>query len=167
MDIQVLTGYFQEYGITALFIIVFLEYLNLPGFPAGIILPLAGIFVRKGNIGFLQALLLSVLAGLSGSLLLYFLGRFGGHIFLKKYLKKFPKHNEAIEKTIKYINEKGCFGIFLAKLIPMIRTLISIPAGVLKFNLINFIIYSVLGIALWNLAFMGAGYCLGEVVFTH
>lgn len=130
-------------------------------------MPLAGIFVRKGNIDFLQAFLLSVLAGLSGSLLLYFLGRLGGDIFLRKYIKKFPKHKTAIENTIRYINEKGCFGIFLAKLIPMIRTLISIPAGVLKFKLMNFVIYSLLGIALWNFVLMGAGYCLGEMVFRY
>ena len=168
MDIQVLTGYFQEYGITALFIIVFLEYLNLPGFPAGIILPLAGIFVRKGNIDFLQAFLLSVLAGLSGSLLLYFLGRFGGNIFLKEYLKKFPKHKAVIEKTIRYINEKGCFGIFLAKLIPMIRTLISIPAGVLKFKLMNFDLIHVHHpvISGYMGCYLGEKYNI-PVVFTH
>ncbi|MDF2802834.1 MAG: DedA family protein [Anaerocolumna sp.] len=165
MDIQAITGYFQAYGIIAIFIIVFLEYLNLPGFPAGIILPLAGIFAKQGNISFLQAFLLSVLAGLFGSLLLYFLGRLGGEIFLDKYLLKFPKHRPAIEKTMKYISEKGCLGIFLAKQIPMIRTIISIPAGVLKFQIMKYTIYSTLGIALWNLVFMGAGYYLGDVVF--
>lgn len=165
MDIQAITGYFREYGVIAIFTIVFLEYLNLPGFPAGVILPMAGIFARQGNIGFLQAFLLSVLAGLFGSLLLYFLGRLGGEIILEKYLLKFPKHRPAIEKTMRYINEKGCLGIFLAKQIPMIRTIISIPAGVLKFELINYTIYSTLGIALWNIVFMGAGYILGDVVF--
>lgn len=165
MDISMITEYFQEYGVIAIFTIVFLEYLNLPGFPAGIILPLAGIFARQGSINFLLAFLISVAAGLLGSLLLYLLGRLGGDIFLKKYLEKFPKHQAAIEKTMRYINEKGCLGIFLAKLIPMIRTLISIPAGVIKFKSVDFILYSTLGIAVWNLVFMGAGYYLGEMVF--
>lgn len=165
MDIQTITGYFGDYGIIAIFIIVLLEYLNLPGFPAGIILPLAGVFAKQGNINFLQAFLLSVLAGLFGSLLLYLLGRLGGEIFLEKYLSKFPKHRPAIEKTMRYINDKGCLGIFLAKQIPMIRTIISIPAGVLKFEPIKYCIYSTLGIALWNLVFMGAGYFLGDAVF--
>ncbi len=165
MDLQAITGYFQTYGVIAIFTIVFLEYLNLPGFPAGIILPLAGIFAKQGNISFLQAFLLSVLAGLFGSLLLYFLGRIGGEIFLEKYLRKFPKHRPAVEKTMKYINDKGCLGIFLAKQIPMIRTIISIPAGVLKFEFVKYSIYSTLGIALWNLVFMGAGYFLGDAIF--
>ncbi len=166
MDIQTITGYFQTYGVIAIFTIVFLEYLNLPGFPAGIILPLAGIFAKQGNISFLQAFLLSVLAGLFGSLLLYFLGRLGGEIFLEKYLMKFPKHRPAIEKTMRYINDKGCLGILLAKQVPMIRTIISIPAGVLKFQIVNYTIYSAIGIAIWNLVFMGAGYFLGDVVFS-
>ena len=77
MTIQTLTQFFLQYGAFFIFAIVFLEYLNLPGFPAGLIMPLAGIWAAKGEISFPLVLLISVGAGLSGSWALYFLGRLG------------------------------------------------------------------------------------------
>lgn len=73
MNIQILTDYFIQYGAFFIFLIVFLEYLNLPGFPAGVIMPLAGIWAEKGEISFPEVMILSVAAGLAGSLLLYML----------------------------------------------------------------------------------------------
>lgn len=165
MNLTTLTQYFTEYGAIAIFIIVFLEYLNLPGFPAGIIMPLSGVMASKGNISFPAVMLITTAAGLTGSLALYLLGRKGGELFLSTYLKRFPKHRESIEKNMEWIRKKGAVGIFLAKLIPMIRTLISIPAGVLKMPLNKYIISSALGVFLWNLAFVGAGYLLGDPIF--
>ncbi|MGB8452867.1 MAG: DedA family protein [Anaerocolumna sp.] len=164
MDIQRLTDYFHQYGVIALFIIVFLEYLNLPGFPAGIVMPLAGIWAAQGGIGFGMALLLSVFAGLCGSWVLYFFGRFGGEFLLNKYVRKFPKHKTVIDQTMERIRKKGYIGIFIGKLIPMIRTIISIPAGVLKMNFWGYTLFSLLGITVWNLVFVGAGYFLGDSV---
>lgn len=77
MNIQTLTNYFLEYGAFFIYLIVLLEYLNLPGFPAGVIMPLAGIWAAKGDISFPLVMVLTVLAGLTGSWLLYFLGRLG------------------------------------------------------------------------------------------
>ena len=68
MGIQTLTNYFLEYGAFFIFLIVLLEYLNLPGFPAGVIMPLAGIWAAKGEISFPMVMLLSVAAGLVGKL---------------------------------------------------------------------------------------------------
>ena len=60
------------------------------------------------------------------------------------------------------LREKGCIGVFVSKLLPMVRTLISIPAGMVKMDFIKYTISSTLGIFLWNLAFVGAGYFFGE-----
>ena len=91
MSIQVLTNYFIEYGAFFIFLIVLLEYLNLPGFPAGVIMPLAGIWAAKGEIGFPMVMLLSGAAGLVGSWALYLLGRLGGTKVMEFYFRKFPK----------------------------------------------------------------------------
>ena len=155
MTIEIVMQYFARYGAVAIFVIVLLEYLNLPGFPAGIIMPMAGIWAAKGNIHFVPALIITVAAGLTGSLILYWLGYKGGELFLEKYLK------------LTWVREKGSVGIFLSKLIPMIRTLISIPAGVSKMNLITYTVSSTLGICVWNLFFVGAGYFLGDAVLGY
>ena len=166
MTLTTLTQYFTQYGAIAIFVIVLLEYLNLPGFPAGIIMPLSGVMAAKGDISFPMVMLITTAAGLTGSLALYLLGRKGGELFLNAYLKRFPKHREGIEKNIDWIRKKGALGVFLAKLIPMIRTLISIPAGVLKMPLNKYVVSSTLGIFVWNLAFVGAGYLLGDQIFA-
>lgn len=165
MDISTLTYYFTQYGAIAIFVIVFLEYLNLPGFPAGIIMPLSGIMAAEGNINFVIVMVITVLAGLLGSLLLYLLGRTGGQLFLNAYTKRFPKQKETLDKNLEWIRQKGCVGVFVAKLLPMVRTIVSIPAGVLQMNLGKYIISSTLGIFLWNFVFVGAGYLLGDKVF--
>lgn len=86
---------------------------------------------------------------------------------LEKYLQKFPKHRNAVEKNFALIRRKGCFGIFVGKLIPMVRTLISIPAGVLKINFVKYSVSSALGVFVWNFVFVGAGYVLGDTVFAY
>lgn len=167
MELEVIMDYFVKYGGVAIFVIVLLEYLNLPGFPAGVIMPLAGVWAAKGNIHFIPAILITVAAGLTGSLILYWVGYTGGDFVLKKYLNKFPKQRPMIEKKLEWVRQRGSMGIFLSKLIPMIRTLISIPAGISRMNLIQYTVSSTLGIFVWNLFFVGAGYFLGDAVIGY
>lgn len=162
MSIQVLTNYFIEYGAFFIFLIVLLEYLNLPGFPAGVIMPLAGIWAVKGEIGFPMVMLLSVAAGLVGSWALYLLGRLGGTKVMEFYFRKFPKQQPVIEDKMQMLREKGCIGVFVSKLLPMVRTIISIPAGMVRMDFLKYTVSSVCGIFIWNLVFVGAGYFFGE-----
>ncbi len=167
MTAEIILAYFTRYGGIAIFVIVLLEYLNLPGFPAGVIMPLAGIWAAKGQILFPTALLITVAAGLTGSLILYFIGYTGGDFVLQKYLNKFPRQRPAIEAKLEWVRQKGSLGIFVSKLIPMLRTLISIPAGISKMNMAKYIVSSALGILLWNLVFVGAGYFLGDMLLRY
>lgn len=165
MSLEIFIDYFTQYGAIAIFVVVFLEYLNLPGFPAGGIMPLAGVWAAHGKISFLGIMLLTVAAGVCGSWLLYLLGYKGGAFLLEKYLKKFPSHKEKIDKNFEMLKKRGCIGVFIGKLIPVMRTLISIPAGVMKMDFWKYTISSALGVAVWNLFFVGAGYILGDAVF--
>lgn len=165
MEIQSILQYLDKYGLIAIFLIVLLEYMNMPGFPAGIIMPAAGMWAAYGKTHFLTALFISCLAGLLGSLILYGVGRLGGGAVMEKYYRKFPSHREKIESCFSKIGEKGPWYIFCGKLFPMLRTIISIPAGILKMNLVSYTISSFLGILVWNTVFIGAGYFLGERLF--
>ena len=167
MNLDILMQYFVQYGAIAIFVIVLLEYMNLPGFPAGVIMPLAGVWAARGGIRFPVALLVTVAAGLLGSWILYLLGYVGGGLFLQWYLKKFPGHRQAIDRNFEMLRKKGCVGVFVGKLIPMVRTLISIPAGVLRMDFWKYTVSAVLGVAVWNLFFVGAGYFLGDAVLRY
>lgn len=164
MGLETFLGYLQTYGAIAIFVIVLLEYMNLPGFPAGIIMPLAGVWASRGGMSFLAALLLSVAAGLLGSWILYFLGRFCGGPILDKWKQKFPKQQPTIDKALSFVQQKGYWGLFVGKLVPMFRTLVSIPAGVMKMDFTGYTVFSLMGITVWNLFFVGAGYYFGELV---
>lgn len=166
MGVQQLTYYFTQYGPAVIFFIVLLEYMNLPGFPAGVIMPMAGIWAAKGNISFLAVMALSVAAGVLGSWILYFLGRLGGDRFLKFYVRKFPKQRGALEKNLDMLRRKGAYGVFLSKLVPMLRTLISIPAGIVGLDFVRYTVSSFFGVCLWNLAFVGAGYFCADTMWN-
>ena len=166
MDISTFVSYFEDYGGWAIFLIVLLEYLNLPGFPAGVILPLAGVFAAHQKISLAGVMAMSVAAGELGSICLYLVGRWGGTALLEVYLKKFPKHRPVLERTFRLIRERGYMGVFIGKLIPVVRTLISVPAGLVRMNFFRYAIASVLGVVIWNAVFVGLGYVLGEQVFA-
>ena len=163
MDLQFVISYLTRYGMWFLFIIVFLEYLNLPGFPSGIIMPAAGIIIADKNLNFILALLISVLAGLLGSLVLYFLGYFLGNPFIEKIYNKFPKVQKSIDKTFSYVNKYDAKASFISRLIPVARTLISLVNGIAKTDILKFTIFSVCGITIWNFAFIYAGYAFSNV----
>ena len=127
---------------------------------------LAGIMAAGGNISFPWVMVITVAAGLLGSMVLYVLGLTGGRFFLDKYMNKFPKQRPRIEKYLNWVQEKGGMGLIAAKLIPMIRTLVSIPAGVFRMRLDRYVICSTIGIFIWNLFFVGAGYFCGEQVLS-
>lgn len=161
MTIDTLLEYFTRYGQWILFLIVFLEYLNLPGLPAGIIMPAAGILISRSQMNFISALIVSVIAGLLGSIVLYYLGKFLGKPIIDKLQCKYPKMKKAVDKTYTYVNKYGDKGVLVARVIPVARTIISIVAGVFNINFFKYLIYSTIGITMWNLAFIYAGYAFG------
>ncbi len=67
---------------------------------------------------------------------------------------------------MEWVRRKGAAGVFAAKLIPMLRTLVSIPAGILRMDIKSYVISSTLGIAVWNFVFVGAGYLMGDGIFS-
>lgn len=165
MNLDIITNYFSQYGLIFIFIIIFLEYLNLPGLAAGIIMPACGVLIAKGNISFISAITISVIAGVLASICLYIIGRYSGNFLLNKYVSKFPKQKDIINKIYNRINEKGNYGIFISKLIPVARTIVAIPAGAFKINFTNFVLFSSLGIFVWNTLFISAGYFFGNIIF--
>lgn len=161
MDIYTVLDYFSTYGLIFLFIIVFLEYMNLPGLPAGIIMPAAGILIAENDMNFMAAFVVSIIAGLLGSYVLYFTGYFLGKPLLERCYQKYENLRPSIDKTVGYIDRHGTRGVFIGRLIPVARTLISIPAGTIGMKFIPYTIYSILGISIWNLVFIYAGYAFG------
>lgn len=146
----------EKYGLIIVFILLFCEYLNLPGFPATPILMAIGAWARYGHV-LVPAFLVSVLGGIVGTMFLYGIGRLFGKVIMDKYYKKFPKHAVKIDKYVDRIDNEGPHILTIVRLVPVVRTLITIPAGMVKIDIHHFFWYSLLGIVIWNALFLIAG----------
>ncbi len=164
MEIQAIFYGIENYGLLIVFLVVLLEYLNFPGFPAGVILPFAGAWSARHS-DFMIAFLVTVLAGVLGSIALYYLGRFGGERLIRFFTGKSPKLKIKMEQLSEKIKCRGAYAVFISKLIPVVRTLIGIPAGAFCMNFAQYVLASTLGIIIWNGVLFGFGYFVG-VGFT-
>ena len=163
--IKEMVEYFNTYGILLVFAVVYLEYLNLPGLPAGIIMPAAGVLIAQSEYNFIWVLIVSVTAGTIGSICLYYVGYFVGNPVLNWMYEKFPKSRSSIEKAMSYQEKYGNRGAFISRLVPVARTLISLISGIFRTNIFKFTLYSIPGITIWNFVFILSGYLGAKIIF--
>lgn len=162
MEFEILAkSLIEQYGLISIFLIVMLEYANFP-LPSEVVLPFIGIMVSKGNIDFGLALIISIIGGIVGSTINYLLGLYFGKPILKYMMKKYPKTRYSIKSSMWWMNKYGKISVMLARVIPVARTIISIPAGINKMNINIFVLYSTIGISLWNTILIFLGYILGD-----
>lgn len=158
---EFVTGVIELLGYPGLVFLMALESMVVP-LPSELVMPFAGFLVAKGSMTFGGVVGFSTLGSLIGSLLSYAMGYYGGRpVVLKigKYLFLNPAHLEATERWFK---AKGEVTIFVSRLIPVVRHLISIPAGMGRMALGKFCVFTVAGAALWNAILTYFGYLLGE-----
>jgi len=146
------------YGLTFLMI---LESMVLP-VPSEAIMPFAGFLWYSGEMSFWLIVVSSTIGSVIGSLLSYFIGLYGGRPLLIKYGKFILVKEHHLIKTEKFFNRYGDKTIFISRFVPIIRHLISIPAGASRMNLSKFILYTTLGAGLWNTFLACTGYYLGD-----
>lgn len=140
----------DEYGAYIIFLAIFLEYACFP-LPSEVILPLAGAIGYNANISLVLMIALSSIAGLLGALLCYYLGVLGSLPFFK------PKSKEEND-SISFYEKYGNWAILFGRLIPLCRTYISFIAGVKKHKVWKYILFSSIGIIIWNSILITLGY---------
>jgi len=165
LNIEMAILYLEQYGGFFLFLLVFLEYIKLPIIPSGIILPAAGMMLARENASLLGAVVVSLIAGLIGSLSSYSLGYYLGNPMLEKACKKSKGVQRVKDTTTHYIHRYGDKGLSFIRLVPVARTLVSVVAGSIHIKLVPFILYSAVGIFIWNLFLMFLGYTFANLFF--
>src|SRR3989338_6440555 len=148
-------------GYLGLFILIALESMIAP-VPSEVVMPFAGYLALQGQFNFWIALLVSSLGSIFGSLLSYYIGVYGGRPFVLKFGKYLLLEEEHLEWTEKWFKRHGEKTIFISRFVPVVRHLISIPAGIAKMSLQKFTIYTFVGATIWNLILLYAGFKLGE-----
>ncbi|MEU6930734.1 DedA family protein [Streptomyces sp. NPDC046374] len=134
-----------------------------PPIPSEVILPLAGFAASSGRMNLIVALLWTTAGSVVGALALYAVGALFGRERLIAVAARLPLVKVAdIERTEAWFARHGTKAVLLGRMVPIFRSLISVPAGVQRMPLPLFLALTTLGSALWNTAFVLAGYVLGE-----
>lgn len=151
---------YDSLGWLGVVIMMAVESCNIP-LPSEIIMPLAGQFLVKSNtnwFGIFEAGLYGGIGCTIGSIISYYIGALGGRPIIEKYGKYILIRKHHLHTADVWFEKYGEIAAFFARLLPVIRTFISFPAGVARMNLIKFILYTFLGSFIWSgvLAWAGA-----------
>lgn len=156
------TGLMETLGAPGAGLAIALENL-FPPLPSEVILPLAGFTASRGDISLFAALLWTTLGSVVGALALYWVGALLGRERTLAVASRVPLLKpEDIEKTEAWFSRHGTKAVFFGRMVPVFRSLISVPAGVERMPVRTFLTLTTLGSLLWNTLFVLAGYLLGE-----
>ncbi|MDI3256716.1 MAG: DedA family protein [Kyrpidia sp.] len=147
----------QSFGYVGVFLAMTLESACIP-LPSEVIMPFGGYMAGRGLLNLWMVVLAGTAGNVAGSLVAYYVGLKGGRALLQRYGRYVwisPKH---LEQADRWFAERGEITVFLGRLLPAIRTFISLPAGIAKMPVGRFIVFSAAGSLpwVWALAFIGA-----------
>ncbi|WP_368491143.1 DedA family protein [Clostridium sp. BJN0013] len=159
--IDVVIFVLDKTGYVGTFIAMALESACIP-IPSEAILPFGGYLSFTGRLNLTLVIIFGTLGGTAGSIGAYYIGKIGGRPLVEKYADKLRLSKSHIEKSDYYFNKYGEKIVFYSRLLPIIRTFISLPAGISKMDVKKFTIYTLLGSTIWSIILGYAGYKMGE-----
>ncbi|MGC9138537.1 MAG: DedA family protein [Thermoplasmata archaeon] len=166
--IALIIDFLAKYGYAAIFFLMLLESMMLP-IPSEVVIPFGGYLAYKGVLNIYGVILSATLGGLAGSYLAFLIGYYGGRHFIIKYGKYMLIDRENMERAERWFSRYGSISVFTTRLVPVIRTFISLPAGIARMDTYRFLLYTFLGSLIWSI-FLGVfGYLLKErwtIIFT-
>jgi membrane protein DedA with SNARE-associated domain len=155
-------GLMETLGAPGAGIAVAVENL-FPPIPSEIILPLAGFAASRGDLDLVAAIVFTTLGSLIGALALYGIGAWLGIDRIKWIAKKLPLVDVSdVDKTEEWFKKHGSKAVFFGRMLPIFRSLISIPAGIERMPVWKFALLTTAGSLIWNTIFILAGFWLGE-----
>jgi len=151
-----ITAFIDKTGYISVFILMIMESMVFP-VPSEAVMPFAGFLIEEGRFSFFMVIFISTLGSIIGSLISYCIGLWGGEPFIRRFGRYLLLNNDDLEFSRRFFDRYGEITIFISRFIPVVRHLISIPAGFGKMNIVRFSIYTVIGAGLWNafLAWVG------------
>ena len=159
--IEFIISFISRVGYLGIFSLMVLESAMIP-IPSEIIMPFSGFLVSAGKFGPILVVLAGSLGNLVGSILTYYFGLKVGRAFIIKYGKYVFFKKEHLEFTERLFKNYGDKISFIGRLLPVIRTYVSLPAGIGRTNFIKFVFYTLIGSLIWNSVLTFAGMQLGN-----
>ncbi|OPY31060.1 MAG: hypothetical protein A4E32_02044 [Methanomassiliicoccales archaeon PtaU1.Bin124] len=154
LDIISGIGYWGIVGLMAL------ESMCLP-VPSEIVMPFGGWLAYDGRFDLTLVALAGTLGCVIGSVLAYFIGYYGGRPLICKYGRYIHINEDALATTERWFEKHGALAIFVTRLLPVVRTFVSLPTGIAKYNFWRFVTLSAIGSFIWCYILAYIGYVLG------
>ena len=148
-------------GYVGVFLAMAIESACIP-LPSEIIMPFSGYLAHKGDFNLWLVGIVGALGNLAGSLLAYYVGKWGGLPLVEKYGKYILISHHDIKTAHKWFEKHGKSTVFFTRLMPVVRTFISLPAGISEMNIKTFSLYTFLGALPWSFGLAYVGFKLGE-----
>ncbi len=152
-------------SLLIIFIIMFLEALNLTGIPAIVIIPAIGVFIKNSGHSFFVVFAIASFASILGSIAYYLVSSKFGNVIYNFFFNKFPSTQKSLTKAKEVAEQYGAKMCLIGRMIPTVRTFISLMSGIFKVKFKDYIIYSSIGILVWNLVLISLGY-FGYILST-
>ncbi len=152
-------------GYVGVALLMAIESANVP-LPSEFIMPYAGFLVQQGKLNFHLAALAGAVGCVIGSIPSYFMGLFGGRSFLLKYGKWLLLSEHDLDEAERWVDKYGDMAFFICRMLPVVRTFISLPAGILQAHFYPFILYTFIGSLIWSYGLVYVGVYFGENLET-
>jgi len=159
--INIVISVLDKIGYAGIFFGMALESACIP-IPSEAILPFGGYLSYTGRLNLIITIFLGTLGGTLGSLGAYYLGKLGGRPWVEKYADTIRLNRAHLEKSDYYFNKYGDKIVFYSRLLPIIRTFISLPAGISRMEVKKFTIYTFAGSLIWSILLAYAGFVMGQ-----
>jgi len=159
--ITLLVDAFAQLGYPGIFVLMVLESATLP-VPSEVVLPLGGYLVYQGRLEFWSVVAVATLGSLIGTMIDYGIGYYLGRPAVLRYGRIVRFSHERLETTERWFNQHGTNVVLLARFVPLLRTLIAFPAGIVRMEPKRFLAYSAVGILVWDIALVYIGFLAGQ-----
>jgi membrane protein DedA with SNARE-associated domain len=158
-------GFIAKTGYLGIFFLMMIESALIP-MPSEVTMSFSGFLVTSGQLNLWLIVIVGTLGNLVGSLIAYFLGAWGQETVVRVLIKKYGKYifvsEHEFDRSEKWFRKHGEIIVFVSRLLPAVRTYISLPAGIAKMNLVKFSLYTLLGSFLWSFILTYIGVILGK-----
>ena len=151
----------RDLGYAGLALLMLAETV-FPPIPSEAVLPLAGYLVERGDFNYVLVLLTSTAGSVLGAMLLYEAARHGGRPFAERFLRFAHLQPEKLDEAERWFARRGALIVLLGRCVPGMRSLVSLPAGLLRMPRLQYLGLTLLGSAIWNAVLVTIGYLLGS-----
>jgi membrane protein DedA with SNARE-associated domain len=150
----------QDYGLLIIFVAMAAENACLP-VPSEVVVPYGGVLAALGHTSLWAVIVVSTVAALVGTNAVYAIGRWGGRPLALRYGYRIRLKPSHIDQAERWFARRGEPMVLYTRLLPVVRTFISLPAGIARMSWVKFIVYTAIGSAVWNTALAYLGWAFG------